>query len=133
MPRTLAWRNQEHIRRWFFDSEPLTLERHAAWFARYRERDDDFVFLIEAVGIEAIGGGLCAVPKYGTPRRAFPTEPRPIGQAALYRVDWDARRAEFGRLMIGEADAAGRGLAREATAAILNLAFGQLGLRRGSS
>ena len=47
LPRTLAWRNQDHIRRWFFSSERLTPEQHAAWFARYRQRDDDFVFIIE--------------------------------------------------------------------------------------
>ena len=107
LPRTLAWRNQDHIRRWFLFSERITREQHSAWFARYRQRDDDFVFIIEETG-----GGL-----------------RPIGQAALYNVDWLNGTAEFGRLMIGEADAAGRGLAREAANAVLALAIGQLGLK----
>jgi diamine N-acetyltransferase len=106
LPRTLAWRNQDHIRRWFFFSERLTAEQHAAWFARYQQRDDDFVFIIE----EAAGE-------------------RPIGQVAIYNVDWAKGTAEFGRLMIGEADAAGRGLAREAAAAAVALAFEQLGLQ----
>jgi diamine N-acetyltransferase len=104
LSQTLAWRNQEHIRRWFFSSDPLTPQQHATWFAKYLERDDDFVFVIE-------------------------TDLRPVGQVALYNIDWTAGRAEFGRLMIGEAEAAGRGLAREATEAILDLAFRQLGLR----
>jgi RimJ/RimL family protein N-acetyltransferase len=107
LARTLAWRNQDHIRRWFFYSEPLTPEQHAGWFQRYRNRDDDFVFIIEEAG-EA---------------------PRPIGQVAIYNVDWSGGSAEFGRLMIGEADAGGRGLAREATGAAVTLAFEQLGLR----
>ena len=51
LPRTLAWRNQDHIRRWFFSSEPLTPEQHAGWFARYQQRDDDFVFIIEEADI----------------------------------------------------------------------------------
>ena len=107
LPRTLAWRNQDHIRRWFFFSERLTLEQHAGWFARYQQRDDDFVFIIEETDSEL----------------------RPIGQAAIYNVDWAGGTAEFGRLMIGEADAAGRGLAREATDAVVALAFEQLGLQ----
>ncbi len=105
LPLTLAWRNQDAIRRWFFYSQRLTLEQHAAWFARYQQRDDDFVFIIEE------------------------RNTRPIGQAALYNIDWHGGTAEFGRLMIGAADAAGRGLAREATAAIVALAFEQLGLQ----
>jgi RimJ/RimL family protein N-acetyltransferase len=105
LPRTLAWRNQDHIRRWFFFSQPLTPEQHAGWFARYQQRDDDFVFIIEDESSE------------------------PIGQVALYNVDWSAGTAEFGRLMIGQPEAAGRGLAREATAAACALALDQLGLR----
>ncbi len=107
LPRTLAWRNQDHVRRWFLSSERITLPQHTGWFARYRQRDDDFVFIIE----EANG------------------ELRPIGQVAIYNVDWPGGTAEFGRLMIGEADAAGRGLAREATAAVVALALDQLGLQ----
>ena len=107
LPWTLAWRNQDRVRRWFFCNERLTPEQHAGWFARYQQRDDDFVFIIE----EASGGW------------------QPIGQVAIYNVDWLAGRGEFGRLMIGEADAAGRGLAREATTAAVALAFEQLGLR----
>jgi RimJ/RimL family protein N-acetyltransferase len=106
LSRTLTWRNQDHVRRWFFASDRLTPEQHAGWFARYMERDDDFVFIIEDTH-----GGV-----------------RPIGQAAIYNIDWLRRTAEFGRLMIGEADAAGRGLARAATAALVDLARDQLGL-----
>ena len=58
LPRTLAWRNQDHIRRWFFFSERLTLEQHAGWFARYQQRDDDFVFIIE----EQCHAGTLRVP-----------------------------------------------------------------------
>ncbi len=112
LPQTLAWRNQDHIRRWFFTSEQLTPEQHRGWFARYQQRDDDFVFIIEEAGHPHAGDQL-----------------RPIGQAAIYHVDWVGGTAEFGRLMIGAADAAGRGLAREATDALVALALEQLGLQ----
>ncbi|MGA2259244.1 MAG: GNAT family N-acetyltransferase [Thermoguttaceae bacterium] len=107
LPQTLAWRNQDHIRRWFFFSERLTPEQHADWFGRYRQRGDDFVFIIEETGGEL----------------------RPIGQVALYNVDWSGGTAEFGRLMIGVADATSRGLAREATDALVTLALEQLALK----
>jgi RimJ/RimL family protein N-acetyltransferase len=107
LPRTLAWRNQDHIRRWFVNPEIITPDQHRRWFASYRERDDDFVFVIEETRDLR----------------------KPIGQVSLYRVDWARGRAEYGRLMIGEADAAGHGLAREATAALLRHATTSLGMR----
>lgn len=107
LPNTLKWRNQDHIRRWFFNSNILSAEQHGAWFRQYQERDDDFVFIIEEVD------------------QGY----RPVGQVALYHVDWENRRAEYGRLMIGEADAAGKGLARAATQAILKIGFEVLGLK----
>jgi len=97
LSRTLAWRNQDHIRRWFVHSAVITPEQHRAWFEGYREQDDDFVFVIEET--RDLG--------------------KPIGQVSLYRIDWNRHRAEYGRLLIGEADAAGRGLAREATDVLL--------------
>jgi len=104
--QTLDWRNQDHIRRWFFFRERLAPDQHRDWFARYQRRDDDFVFVIEETGGEL----------------------RPIGQASLYNIDWVGGTAEYGRLLIGDADAAGRGFAREATHAIVTLAFERLGL-----
>ena len=106
LPLTLAWRNQEHIRKWFFHCDLIAPDQHRAWFEQYRERDDDFVFLIEEV------------------QRQY----RPVGQLALYNIDFDGKRAEFGRLMIGEPDARGKGLAREATVALLGAVLKTFGL-----
>ena len=107
LPMTLAWRNQDHIREWFFHADVITPEQHAAWFSGYRDRDDDFVFVIEET--ESLK--------------------RPVGQVALCRVDTTDGRAEFGRLLIGEAEASGRGLAREATACLVAEGFSRWGLR----
>ena len=101
LPMTLRWRNQEHIRKWFFTPDLINAEQHRAWFESYREQDDDYVFIIE----ETL------------------SLHRPVGQVALYHIDWLAKRAEFGRLMIGEPDAAGTGLAREATRLLVNHAL----------
>jgi RimJ/RimL family protein N-acetyltransferase len=107
LPLTLRWRNQDHIRRWFFFSDLIAPEQHAHWFEQYQERDDDFVFIIEDIQ----AGG------------------QPVGQVALYHIDWGEKRAEFGRLMIGEASAAGKGLAFAATQLVLKVAFQDLALR----
>jgi diamine N-acetyltransferase len=104
---TLRWRNQDHIRRWFFFSDLIAPEQHASWFEQYCERDNDFVFMIEDV-------------KSGN---------QPVGQVALYHIDWSQGRAEFGRLMIGEARATGKGIAFYATQLALQIAFQFLGLQ----
>jgi RimJ/RimL family protein N-acetyltransferase len=104
---TRAWRNQDQIRRWFLTSDPITPQQHQEWFGRYKDRDDDFVFVIEETEVLK----------------------RPVGQVSLYHVDWLSGRAEYGRLMIGEEQARGRGLARRATTLLIDHAFGSMGLR----
>lgn len=103
---TLAWRNQDHIRKWFFHSDVITPEQHRAWWERYQTRDDDVVFVIEET--EALR--------------------RPVGQVALYNIDWSTGRAEFGRLMIGDSEAKGIGLAHLATVCLVEEALGRWGL-----
>jgi RimJ/RimL family protein N-acetyltransferase len=107
--RTLDWRNTPSIRQWFLNSDLLTWEQHHGWFARYLDRENDFIFVIE----ERIAEGW-----------------RPIGQASIYEVDWDQQAGIYGRLMIGEPDAAGRGFAKEATVLSIKMGFDVLGLRR---
>ena len=53
---------------------------------------------------------------------------RPVGQVALYNIDWEAGRAEFGRLMIGDNEMRGKGVARLATEQLLCAALGAWGL-----
>jgi diamine N-acetyltransferase len=107
LPMTLAWRNQDHIRKWFLNPNTITSEQHRAWFSNYIGRDDDFVFVIEEQQVLR----------------------KPAGPVSLYRIEWQRRCAEYGRLLIGEPDAVGLGLAREATAVLLDHASTQLGLR----
>lgn len=106
MPLTRTWRNQDDIRRQFLTTDVLSAARHDTWWATYLDRDDDFVFVIEECG----------------------ELKRPVGQIALYDIDWSARTAAFGRLMVGDAAARGRGLAKEAAAMLVKEAFGPLGL-----
>ena len=107
LPLTLAWRNRDDIRFCYIHSDIITPDQHRAWFERYCPRDDDFVFIIEE-------------------RQALH---RPVGQISLYHVDREARRAELGRLMIGEPAVRGQTLAKQATQLLLKAAFGQFGLQ----
>ena len=107
LPRALAWRNQDHIRRWFLHSDVITPEQHRQWFEAHRDRDDDFVFVIEETQ----------------------DLHKPVGQVSLYRIDWAGHRAEYGRLLIGEPDAVGRGLAHEATDLLIQYATTTLAIR----
>jgi RimJ/RimL family protein N-acetyltransferase len=94
---TRNWRNQDPIRKWFIHSDIITPEQHRQWFEAYLVRDNDFVFVIE----ERI-----ALRK-------------PVGQISLYNIEWPQRRAEFGRLMIGDLEAQGKGIAKDAMILLL--------------
>jgi len=107
LPMTLKWRNKDHIRRWFINSEIILANVHNAWYKQYLERDNDFVFIIETRD-DAL---------------------RPVGQISVYNIDWSTRRAEFGRLIIGEDDARGRQLAQLATKLLLKISFNQFSLK----
>lgn len=96
------WRNRHRLS--FVDSSPVSAEGQARWYASYRGRDDDLMYVIETL------------------------EGRPLGSVSLYHVDREAGSAEFGRLMIGGADDEGHGYAADAGRALLNHARTALGL-----
>jgi diamine N-acetyltransferase len=83
---------------------PLTMEAETAWFDGVTASATDASFTI----YERAGG-------------------RPIGNTGLHGIDYRNRTAEFG-ILIGEADARGRGFGTEATRLMLDYAFTALGL-----
>jgi diamine N-acetyltransferase len=107
LPLTLSWRNRDEIRKWFLNTGVIRADDHYAWFERYQELDNDFIFLILAKSLDNAA----------------------VGQISIYGLDWDAKTAEFGRLMIGESRARGQGIAKEATRLLLDYCFGILKLK----
>jgi diamine N-acetyltransferase len=91
---TLAWRNRDDVRCYFVHSEVITPEQHAAWYAAYRSRQDDRVWIVAADGV-------------------------PCGQVSLY--DITRARAEFGRMMIGVPTLRGKGVGRAMCLAALDM------------
>lgn len=108
LPLTLSWRNQEHIRQWFLTTDVIPLEKHLAWFQRYQSLDNDFVFVILSKELNL----------------------KPVGQISLYAIDWNSLIGEYGRLMIGDPQARGKGLAKSASLVLLEIGFNILGLRQ---
>jgi RimJ/RimL family protein N-acetyltransferase len=84
-PLIVSWRNDPLIRKWFVSQDSVTPMSHEAWLARRQHSNTDFNWVIEIQGS------------------------KPIGAASLYNIDWERKTAEFGRFMIGDRAALGRG------------------------
>jgi RimJ/RimL family protein N-acetyltransferase len=100
---TLAWRNREDVRVWFKTSYIIKRDQHRLWFAGYSDRDDDFLFVIEAGG-------------------------QPVGQASVYGIDWDAGVGEVGRFVVAP-EARGKGYIGLACEELLRFCGSALHLR----
>ncbi|GEM_PF-701215 len=94
----VRWRNDPESKAFFLSQANISPASHESWLAKQKETGCDFNWVIE----ERKSG--------------------PIGALGLYNIEWDLGRAEFGRLIIGEKSALGRGYAKEAVAAVLSLA-----------
>lgn len=90
---TREWRNQDRVRMKFVTTNKLEPESHQRWFEGYLAKDDDYLFVIEETE----------------------TLNKPVGQIGMYNIDRQAKQAEYGRLMIGEENALGLGIAAEAS------------------
>jgi RimJ/RimL family protein N-acetyltransferase len=94
----VKWRNDPQNARWFLDQTPFTAAGHAKWLANRARSDTDFNWVIES------GDG------------------HRVGAIGLYDIDWTERRAEIGRLVLGEPSARGKGYAFEAVRLVIQAA-----------
>jgi diamine N-acetyltransferase len=109
VPLLHRWGNDPAVRRTFDFPDHWTLEAATAEFARLIAAEHEVFFALhERRGIS--GADRC-----------------PIGFTYLTNVDSRHRTAEFG-IMIGAADARGKGYGTEATRLMLDYAFAALGL-----
>ena len=105
IPLYQRWRNDYEVQRTFGDlPRPVTVEGQTAWYERAAVADDAHWFTVYEL------------PTY-----------RPVGRTDLFDIDWRHHTALFG-MMIGEADARGRGYGTEVTRLMLVYAFTALGL-----
>jgi diamine N-acetyltransferase len=105
LPLLVAWRNDPEIHRGFFSRPAFTLASQTEWFSQYALDPTDLYFAITL------------------------KDGRPIGTVAISRIDWQARRGEFGRFLIGDPLFRGRGYGREAAMLAIAYARREIGLR----
>lgn len=102
LPLTLSWRNHSDSRRWFHSAEIISDQQHRAWFQRYLERSDDYVFI-------------------------FVNDELPVGQAAIYDIADGV--ATFGRVLV-DPEQRRRGISHRLVAACLAAADTRLSIER---
>ena len=104
--RIREWANAPDIMRLMNRARPVSESEHDEWFASIPRRADCAFFAIETLA-----------------------DRRHVGNVWLWDVDQHHRRAEV-RIAIGDPDARGRGLGREAIALAADYAFSVLLLHR---
>lgn len=105
IPLHARWTNDFFVQRTYGDPPlPRTIERVTAWFEGAATARDAIWFMIYEVG-----------------------RWRPIGRTDLFEIDERHRTCTFG-LMIGEADARGKGYGTETCRLMLDYAFTALGM-----
>ncbi len=105
-PLVIKWRNDPRIMPNLFGHMPLSRASHEAWFEGYLKSQRDILFIIET------------------------REHIPIGTVGLSKIDHRNQSAEFGRMLIGEENFLGQGMAADATMALLRFAFLEMNLNR---
>lgn len=102
----LCMRSDPEVLAQLFTEETLTREGHLRWLEQMLAQGTRQEFMI----VERVNG-------------------RSIGTIGLNHIDPKHRRAEFG-ILIGNAEARGKGLAFEASRLLLDYAFNKVGLHR---
>lgn len=100
------WRNQDHIRKYFVNNSVINEDQQKRWYAAYKNKGNDMMFIIEEkINLQ-----------------------KPIGVVALYNIDFHNQTAEFGRLMIVDKRASGKGYGKKATQMSCKYGFETLSL-----
>jgi RimJ/RimL family protein N-acetyltransferase len=115
----IEWRNDPEIKPYFYDDEPVSMEVHMRWWEKVSTDSYQRFYMIDAVTEPSDPYELLEVPI-------------PIGTTSLLQIDWRNRTAEYGRLMIGDANYRGKGggFALEAEVLLMRHAFDSLNLHR---
>lgn len=95
------WRNKKNIRKCFINNEIISSKQQINWYKNYSFKNNDIMFIIKYLG-------------------------KPIGCVALYNIN--NKKAEFGRLIIGDDINRGKGLALRASYMLCKYGFNKLNL-----
>lgn len=102
------WRNLPHIRKNFIYSGIIEAEDQKNWFEKHKLIENDFVFMIkEKVDLK-----------------------RKIGTISIYNFSEDGKEAEFGRFLIGDNDAHGKGYGVLSAKLACSIAFNKMSIEK---
>lgn len=107
LSRIVAWRNTPSIWVNFFNKFPLSLAKQKEWFERLLEDSTRMLFMI------------CSTE-----------ENKSLGTIGLDHIDFSNQTAEYGNILIGDQESAGKGYASEATRIILTYCFLRLNINK---
>lgn len=102
-----GWRNAPFNQTSFLTNSYIEAEQQKIWYQNYLSKNDDMMFIVN----DELAGGTAKV-----------------GMVGLYDIDTEQGIAEFGRLLIGEPSARGRGLGITVTSLLCEFGFKQLKL-----
>lgn len=102
----VRWRNQKDVLDNLFSYKGVTVSQHRIWYDKYSSDDTriEFIMISKDNGFK-------------------------IGTIGLSSIDYKNQKAEFG-ILIGERQERGKGLAYEASNAVLNYAISELNLHK---
>lgn len=103
----VKWRNDPEIYQHFYEHEPLSLVVQERWFENFLQKDDEKLWIIEAI-----------------------EDPEPIGTVGLVHIDWRSRKTEWGRFLIYPEKYRHGGYGSEVESLILRYVFDHMNLNR---
>jgi len=101
------WKNDPKNYEFFYELSPITLEQHKGWISKVSSDPSEVMFAIENIEKE-----LC------------------VGTVGFQHWDKRNRKAEWGRLLVGDRDNAPKGSGREIEALMLEYGFEHMGLNK---
>jgi len=104
-----TWRNDQQLTKYLTKIPHITQEMQRSWFVKNQIDTGCYTFAIERIGEVSSHENF-------------------IGSVSLYNINGDT--AEFGRAIIGNDSARGKGFGFLATVLLLNLGFSYFGLRK---
>ena len=99
-------RNKKENRKCFIYQKEITKEEQEKWYKKYLEKEEDLMF------------------------SAFlkENEENPVGFAALYDIDKNSKKCEFGRIIVDKSKVIKKGIGYQITKCLCDIGFQNLGL-----
>lgn len=101
-----GWRNSPLSHSSFLTNNYIDMDQQKRWFENYLQKTNDIMFIVK--DLEDLG--------------------KRVGMLGLYDIDNNKKRAEFGRLLIGEPSTRGKGLGLAVTHNLCKFGFQNLEL-----